>query len=229
MTLDSLDYWRLAEELSVVDASLLAVGLNPGEIALAGANIATSRLSKESPYGDETFIHEADFRAVFKAVRSAILGNNLRADLAFSARTPAYESFSYEGEYGLAKIPPNDDESRVDYTSLLRSVGHDVHIFSNKLADLERMRELYILNEPNWRETMVNVEEFKAWLESRGLAPEFFFPKGRPEGFRDKSHPRYSPKLGCAVAAWEAVKRNKKNTSVKAEVVPLRWTAWQRG
>ncbi len=218
MTLSKMDYWRLSDELSVVDASLLVVGLNPGEVSLEDADIATSRLVKERVYGAGRSIDEADFRAVFKSMRSAIIGNNLRANLAFSARSPAYQTFSYEGEYRSEKIPADDNENVVNFDQLFKLADHGPRLFADKKLDLASARELYILSEPNWHETTVSVNELKIWLASRGLAPDFFFPKGNPEGFRDKSHVRYSPKLACAIAAWEAVKGSKKNMSVKMTV-----------
>ncbi|MFC3060474.1 hypothetical protein, partial [Paenirhodobacter populi] len=82
----------------------------------------------------------------------------------------------------------------------------------------ERDKSDLIPNSATKPETTIAVDDLKAWLSSKGLAPRFFFPQGRPEGFRNPEHPRYSPKLACAVAAWEAVKSAKPNMSPKATV-----------
>jgi len=54
LTLSSMDYWRLSDELSVVDAALLTVGHNPGEVRPYGNDITTAEIetiSSDEQYG----------------------------------------------------------------------------------------------------------------------------------------------------------------------------------
>lgn len=91
-------------------------------------------------------------------------------------------------------------------------------IIKGGTVEFDESNAIYILNEPNWIETTIELDELKRWLKSRGITPEFFFPEGAPDGFRDPKHTRYSAKLACAVAAWETVKSRSNNKSVKATI-----------
>ena len=53
---------------------------------------------------------------------------------------------------------------------------------------------------------MINVDDLKKWLLSKGVKEHFFFFPTEPESeFLSKSHPRYAPKLAAAVRAWQAM------------------------
>jgi hypothetical protein len=50
----------------------------------------------------------------------------------------------------------------------------------------------------------VEVASLITWLASRGVSGGYFFSEDKGKGgLRDPNHPRYSPKLAAAVAAWE--------------------------
>lgn len=214
--LSSLDYWRLAEELSVIDAAILITGNDPEE--------------KEDVRDDNGYIigqqQRRDYNgyeAVFKALRLAILGDKLRATVALRARDPVHINGGYyvsgEPVHYRRELEADGNELAVQFDTLLRASDFKRSIFSNRsLTLLKNATTLYALKEPAWDETTVSVDDLKAWLSSRGLAPRFFFPQGQSEGFRDESNPRYSSKLACAVAAWEAVAKAKPNMSVKGTV-----------
>ena len=214
--LSSLDFWRLADELSVIDAAILITGNDPAK--------------KEDVRDDAGYIigerqrrDYEGYEAVFKALRNAILSDKLRATVASRARDTFEidDSRTVMGErmYHRTEVDANADEISVPFDTLLRASEFKASIFTNRsLSFLKNATKLYVLKEPAWDETTVAVDDLTAWLSSKGLAPSFFFPQGRPEGFRDDNHPRYSPKLACAVAAWESVKSAKANMSVKATV-----------
>ncbi len=65
MTLSKLDYWRLADELSVVDAAILITGNDPSQTH-------DSADFNEPPEFVQTTNYEG-FDAAFKALRTAIL------------------------------------------------------------------------------------------------------------------------------------------------------------
>ena len=71
-----MDYWRLCDELSVVQAALLTVGVDPGEF----------------PYVMNWQEHERpeNFNAVFAAVSHAVLGGRLPATIRYDVE-PAFE------------------------------------------------------------------------------------------------------------------------------------------
>ncbi|MFM0565809.1 hypothetical protein [Paraburkholderia sediminicola] len=55
-------------------------------------------------------------------------------------------------------------------------------------------------------ETLVDVEDLRSWLASRGVKSGFFFPglTDAPD-YLDQSNPRYPPKMAAAIRAWQAV------------------------
>lgn len=214
--LSSLDLWRLADELSVIDAAILITGNDPAE--------------KKDDYDDTGYVigqsqrrDYPGYEAVFKSLRNSVLSNKLRATIALRARDSAEidGAFYASGEpvFFRKEVDANFNEIAVPFDILLRASDFRMSIFANRtLSALHNATTLYVLKEPAWDETTISVDDLKAWLSSKGIAPEFFFPRGNPEGFRDPAHPRFSPKLACAVAAWEAVERPKPNTSPKATI-----------
>jgi hypothetical protein len=218
MALTPIELWRLSDELSVVDAAILITGNDPS--------------NKSERYDDEGHsIYDTNgvpehyqrtnyegFDPVFKALRTAIFANKLKATLGAKARNQVY---NYEA-YGNPEHLYGDGELEMSFDLLIQASGYSANIFTNrKVEHLHRADSIYVLEEPDWTETMVNVDDLKDWLSSRGLHPTFFFPEGKAEGFRDKNHPRYSAKLACAVAAWEAIDRAQPRKSVKETI-----TAW---
>lgn len=67
-----------------------------------------------------------------------------------------------------------------------------------------RIYELFDGLDPS--QTMLDIDELKRWLSSRGVLSGFFFPDstGVPD-YLDPEHPRFAPKLAAAVSAWKAV------------------------
>lgn len=189
------------------------------------ASPLTSNIRKDGGYSEEddtyqdidgmVWLSPAHFRAVFKALRNAILSNKLRAKIVNLGREPEYSN-NYSDNY--FRIPPDNDEDERHYGfAVSRGIPT---VFSNSDSILntsasQEDRVLYILKEPDWQQTTIEIDDLKRWFTSRGVAPAFFFPEGIADGFRDRAHPRYSAKLATAVAAWEAVKTPAKNKSPK--------------
>lgn len=218
MALTKMDLWRLSDELSVVDASILITGNDPSEKREYYDENGSAVRDEFGNFKDYQRTDFEGFDPVFKAIRNAIFSNTLPAILGAKARSP-YIAMS---EYGNPEVRSIDGEYEFCYDTVVRASGYALSIFTNRRIDnLSLASKVYVLDEPDWSETMVRVDDLKDWLTSRGIHPEFFFPNGKAEGFRNKSHPRYSAKLACAVAAWEAVKKAQPNKSVKETV-----TAW---
>ena len=209
--LSSLDYWRLADELSVIDATILITGNDPSE--------------KEDVADDHGYIigkrqrrDYVGYDAVFKSLRAAIRSNRLPANVHHWVAPAAYEKVA---DIGYCPLDPGPSCEHTSFDFLLarqeaENTGKTALNFS--VNDLRGTDDFYIWKEPDWGQTTVSVDHLKDWLKGRGVFPAFFFPHGVATGFRDKGHPRYSPKLAACVAAWEAVQRPARNSSAKQTI-----------
>ena len=205
-----IELWRLADSLSVVDAALLTVWINPGSVRLSHTNdILGSSLVEDG--SNQTLDHSdlRRFRAVFKAIKQAVLHNRLSARMVYPARNAEENYAGWQ--------PPFDHEQDVAYTHWVSIDNSDVTVLFAE-ADRDASHPLYIRKEPDWFETTVDTEHYVAWLRQRNFKSGFFFPEQRKEGLRDRSHPRYSSKLACAVAAWEAIEQPYPNKTIKKTV-----------
>lgn len=209
--LTEIDLWRLSDCLPVTAAASLIAGHSPNDRFL-------SQDGDFRFYDDHDGEKERRFSAVIQSLRSAILSNRLAADIRLPMRRGGT---TYDVDY----TPQMPHENSISYDLLLtrmdnRNYGPPTVIpgktrLNFSVDDLRNETDFYICSEPSWSETLVDVEHLKEWLKKRGVFPSFFFPTGNEEGFRNKDNPRYSPKLACAVAAWEAVKKPNPNKSVK--------------
>lgn len=207
MGLSALDYWRLSEELSVVDAAILITGNNP-----------ETKAEELLPDGDSEWKQRTTydgFDATFKALRNDILANRLKATLGMRARERVYDYSAY----GQPEVKIWEGGTEFKFELILQLNNQNLRLFHNrKIDDQSELSDVYMLTEPDWTQTTVFVSDLKAWLDGKGIYPDFFFPKGKAEGFRERTHARYSPKLACAVEAWEKVTRPLPNKSVKESV-----------
>lgn len=178
----SMIMWSLADELSVVNAAILITGNDPS------ATHPVHDLDVDMTYREKTTTGHKGFDAAFNALRSAILANKLQAKVVYSV-----------------------DVDPAELRAVVRD-GRQVSALSGQL--LSQCADAVLLQrEPDWKQTVIEVEELKRWLRSRNYRPPFFFPptdnqpKPRPKvrDYMDPSHHRYSAKLACAVAAWEAL------------------------
>lgn len=213
--MNSMDYWRLADELSVIDAAILITGNDPSDKIEVADD--TGRFQFDN-YGQVVTIQKRDhpgFDAAFRALRNAVISNRIPANIILRARVPRVFYEEYQGEFHRSsETDPLHGESRMSYEDMIRIEG--CHFLQKKSVSFNGSQRIVFFEEPDWENTTIDVEEIKKWLDSKGVRPAFFFPKGHIEAFRDQSHPRYSAKLACAVAAWEAVTRQKPNKSPKA-------------
>ena len=70
--------------------------------------------------------------------------------------------------------------------------------------------------------TLVNVDDLKEWLASRGFTTGFFFDNEETiPGYLDPKHQNYAPKLAAAIEAWEVINgqpERLKNTTPKQAI-----------
>ena len=221
MAFSNLDYWKLSDEFSIIDAAILITDNDPSEsvdvfddengVQVFNADGTLKRAQKTSYNG---------FDAVFKALRNAVLSNKLKATLGFPARAPSY----HYGQDGFSETNHPDD-IEIAFDTLLKISDYNTKIFTNKKLSEFKLGEkgstfgkVYVIAEPDWTQTTAQIDDLREWLDVRGIHPPFFFPKGKAEGFRDKTHRRYSAKLACAIAAWEAVQKAASKKSVKESI-----------
>lgn len=213
MALTEMDYWRLSDTLSVTNAAMLAVNLDPGKNEpVSPTNPINGQFHvRGSDLGSDTYFESPHFIAVFSAIRHAILANRLAAVLAHSTRPARGDWFGNDSSTDFA----GENEVKVTYDGLLR-LGRGSIRTNVEPKFVEHM--IFYIKEPDWSETTVSVDDLKCWMEQRGFLPAFYFPSEKVEGFRNNEHPRYSPKLACAVAAWENIKHARQNKSVKQTI-----------
>jgi len=206
-----VEQWRLAEYLSVVQASVLIADGNPSR------NIVKS----DGQTGIVVDVKGCPgFDAAFSAVRQSIVSGSLEAILAFDTRPLEHKMLHFDGKPLLASSPDiREGERAVIYDDVLRvryATNHDLG-YGNSFPVVEGT-EVVIKNEPNWFETTLEVNNLKDWLASRQHYPAFFFPNSPTAELFKKENPRYSPKLACAVAAWNEIKEKRPGSSVKKTV-----------
>ena len=76
------------------------------------------------------------------------------------------------------------------------------------LANDQHLRQVYVIKEPNWSESIIDREVLLAWLTKRGVRTGFFFPTVTTTtgpDYLNQDHPRFSPGLAASVKAWLAM------------------------
>ena len=147
----ALEAWRLAEELSVCDATVLICGGDP--------STAFSRNPdwELEPWEDVEF---EGFDGVFKALIAAIRGNKIPARLAFKAYDGPQRP---DANFSVVFLKRDRIENNLDNDPFFMLADGDT--WEAEWAD-----KLVIENEPLWDKSMVDVEDLKRWLSSRGLS-----------------------------------------------------------
>jgi len=231
MTLSKMDYWRLADELSIYDAAILMTGNDPSETVETYATDGTCLYDEN---GHIRMVQRRDYDGLtpcFRALKNAVLSNRLRATIRLPMRTSKHPHY---GEYDSQRSDEFDDfstenEKQFRYDMLIARLvsgerrSNDVEISGQTrlnfdVDQLNGERFLYVSKEPNWAETTIAVDDLKEWLKEKGLYPPFFFPNRPSVDFKDRRNPRYSPKLAACVEAWEQIKGPRKSMSVKQTV-----------
>lgn len=184
-----IEMWKLADELSVVDAAILITGNDPSETSSYYERFAE----------DYVTIQKTDYEgyeAAFKAIKNAIMSNRLAADLVFDVESGGF--------------------SRGPLNLKFRSKKQVYQAKGLNLLDYEGL--IFVQSEPDWTKTLVHVADLKAWLRNKSIFPEFFFPSGDPDSINNREHSRFSGKLACAVAAWQTIQGPARNKSVRQTV-----------
>ena len=206
MIFEDIDFWRLSDRLSVTNAAMLSAGIDPGKYEFArpdkpeeGHFHVRSEGNHENYYS-----YSSAYIAVFAAIRSAIFGDRLAADISRLARV---------GDEDIPETPA-EGEVHIPLNDILRTEGMSLKSNAEQIS-WEPNQTIVFIKEPDWTQTTIMVNDLKEWMLAQNVLPPFFFPEIRPEGFRDKGHERYSAKLAAAVAAWEVVQEADSGRTVK--------------
>jgi hypothetical protein len=184
--MEELDYWRLCEELNIVQAALLVVGEDP-----YCAEYTEEQEVQNRPKG-------------YEAAKTAICGglkNFVRYEKEVSEFHQRGGDFYHE--YDHLKGMMLDEEQ--DLKSLLNRAISGT-LMEQEDYDTDCIYRGYIKGSVDPYRSMVNVESLKQWLRLKGFTTGFFLPEViATMDFLDPLNPRYAPKLAASVKAWQAV------------------------
>jgi hypothetical protein len=172
-----MDYWRLCDELSVLQAAALIVGIDPS--SEDGANCDRWSIEQQ-PLG---------YHAAKSALIHAINGGRLAATIRHGAR-----------DYGYAEYMADVEASEAEYVEVRGSTLEGDERLAPGRAFVYKV-------DPDWSLTTIALDDLRAWLRTRGITTGFFFANSAEAGphFLSREHPRFAPKLAAAVRAWEAI------------------------
>ena len=184
--MEELDYWRLCEELNIVQAALLVVGEDASD-----AEYAEGWEVHKRPKG-----YEAAKTAICSGLKNFIRYENECAEL---------EAETERLRVDHANAPDMLHAGHERLSSLrARSIAGELVPEPDFNLDGDKMG--YIEGTVDPYKSTVNAESLKQWLRRKGFATGFFFPEPvGTMGFLDPTNLRYAPKLAAAVKAWQAV------------------------
>lgn len=176
-----LNFWRLCDEVSVLQAAALIADVDPS--TTVGAYCDAWPIDQQ-PRG---------FTAAKAALVHAIKAGRLAATVRHQAR-----------EYAAVREIAGNFDPGVGYlTRTGAPLEHDERLSPDEPSPHQTFA--YRIT-PDWGLTTIRVDELRKWLASRGFKTGFFFPQeDAAPSFLDAKHPRYAPKLAATVSAWLAV------------------------
>lgn len=195
--MESLDYWRLCEELNIVQAALLVVGESPDH-----AKYTEGHSVEKRPQG-------------YEAAKTAICGalkNFISYEKEFDELERQTQGLSVDYANAPDLIFDNEDQlsdllSRSIRGSITQETEYDMN--GNHVGFIDNSIDLY--------RSTINAESLKKWLKFKGFTTGFFFPEPvMTMDFLDRSNARYAPKLAAAVSAWQVVTHSGKKSPKQA-------------
>lgn len=195
--MEAFDYWRLCEELNIVQAALLVVGENPD-----CAEYIEGHQVEKRPLG-------------YEAAKTAICGglkNHTRYEKEVEELEQQTDYLRFEHGNAPDLVLDNheflsDLLKRSIQGTIINESEHDIN--GNNVGFIEDTIDLY--------RSTVTAESLKQWLKFKGFTSGFFFPVPiMTMDFLDRSNARYAPKLAAAVSAWQAVTHSGKRSPKQA-------------
>ncbi len=184
--MEELDYWRLCEELNIVQAALLVVGDDP-----TTAEYIENYNVESRPKG-------------YEAAKTAICGglkNFIRYEKELCELETQTDNLRVDYSNAPDMVLENDD-----YLSSLYNRSISGTLVAQSEFDMNGNNMGFIEGTVDVYKSMINAESLKQWLRLKGFTAGFFFPdQVATMDFLEPLNPRYAPKLAAAVKAWQAV------------------------
>jgi hypothetical protein len=184
--MNELDYWRLCEELNIVQAALLVVGENPDC----------------AEYVED---QEVENRAKgYEAAKTAICGG-LKNFIRYEKEYLDFEIQTNNLQLDYPDVP-NLLEENHGYLSNLSGRSIEGTLIQQSDFDMNGNNVGFIVGTIDFYKSTISAESLKQWLKVKGFSSGFFFPEPiTTMDFLDPSNSRYAPKLAASVRAWQAV------------------------
>lgn len=200
--MDELDYWRLCDELNVIQAALLIVGEAP-----TTAEYVENWDAPNRPQG-------------YEAAKTAII-HALKKHHEYCSEIDRSNGID-------SSFPYTPDPQYLESLRLRAIAGTFVPVYE---TDINGNQSFPITGSIDLWKSTIDVESLKQWLKNRGFTTGFFFPAGSGDDpdYLDPKNPRYAPKLAAAVRAWQAVTDSGKKSPKQALEKWLREHAAQFG
>ena len=176
--------WRLCDPLTVQQAAALIAGWDPSVVRFNSDNAAW--------FEDETGLTDSigisRVQTAFSAIVNAIMDGKIKAKIVHDSR-------------------PVDDADSQNLFDMMESGEYFSPGYEHVCADDKTFKNgRFVANEPNWGKSLIEAEEIRVWLQTKGLRTGFFFPTAvDATDYLDPKNPRYAPKLAAAVRAWQSV------------------------
>lgn len=184
--MEELDYWRLCEELNIVQAALLVVGEDP-----TCAEYIEDQEVHKRPKG-----YEAAKTAICGGLKNYMRYQNEYAD--FEAQTE-HLRVDYSN-------PSDIVQENNEYLSALLSRSITGTLVAQSDFDMNGNNVGFLEGTIDFYRSTINTESLRQWLRLKGFTSGFFFPAlVETMDFLDPLNQRYAPKLAAAIKAWQAV------------------------
>lgn len=176
--MEKMDYWRLCDELSVVQAALLIVGLDPEKF--------TDVMNWQENERPE------NFSPVLAALSHAVLGGRLPATIRRKAWERGWDEETGSGEYSTREVEIFSDQN--EFPEEAYGPKHRGVIY--RAAPDWSLSTILVEDLITW----LKGRGFKTGF--------FFPQAEDAPDYLDKTHKNYALKLAAAIEAWEAVSAN---------------------
>ncbi len=173
--MEKMDYWRLCDELSVVQAAFLIIGVDPSEFPY----VMNWQMSERPE----------NFSAALAALTHAIIGNRLPATIRRSAWERGWDEGPGDGENFTRDIDIFPDQKDFpEEANFPKNRG----IIYRACPDWD-LTTILVKDLQDW----LRGRGFKSGF--------FFPQAEDTPDFLDQNHKNYAPKLAAAIGAWQAV------------------------
>ena len=184
--MEEMDYWRLCEDLNIVQAAMLVVGEDP-----SCAKYIEDWEVENRPKG-----YEAAKTAISAGLKNFVLYRQTIDDL---------ESQSDHLRVEHRHAPDMVQENAESLSALLRR-SIEGELMPKEHFDINGNHAGYQEGSIDVYRSLVKADSLRDWLKFKGVKSGFFFPEPvETLDFLEPTNPRYAPKLAAAVRAWQAV------------------------